>query len=114
MGNPTIAVRVVSGTSDEAAGGKAVGSLAGKQNLAAVVAAGKAELDDVAKTVISEFDRQLRAHGSFLKYSREVNVRVKSGGYQTIGQLLGEFENAEDAGEAAVRGHLMSLEMALV
>ena len=72
-------------------------------------------MEELARVVISEFDKQIRAHrGSFLRFSRGINVRLVSESAATFANSLTGLEAHRDQGEDAVRAKILSLEMALV
>merc|ERR1712224_766001 len=82
----------------------------------ALVSSARTELQELSKTVINEFDRQIRAHkSSFLGFARGINVRfVSDGNYPTFSNQLSRLESDRGAGEEAVRAKILSLEMNLV
>eukprot|EP00391_Amoebophrya_sp_Ameob2_P013282 CAMPEP_0178991368 /NCGR_PEP_ID=MMETSP0795-20121207/5483_1 /TAXON_ID=88552 /ORGANISM="Amoebophrya sp., Strain Ameob2" /LENGTH=220 /DNA_ID=CAMNT_0020683057 /DNA_START=383 /DNA_END=1045 /DNA_ORIENTATION=- len=119
IAEPTISVKIEGGHSDEGAGVAGVKAIEGKRGAAesALVASARKEFDEVAKVVIAEFDRQVRAHGkgSFLRFSRQINVRVGSDpSYATVSSLLEQMESRRDAAEAHLRATILSREMDLV
>ena len=114
---PTIAVKVVGGSSDDAAATAGVSAVESKRAAgeSALVAGAKAEMEELARVVISEFNKQIRAHrGSFLRFSRGINVRLVSESAATFANSLTGLEAHRDQGEDAVRAKILSLEMALV
>jgi hypothetical protein len=81
-----------------------------------LVRGAKSEFQELARTVIGEFDKQIRAHrrGSFLN-ARPVNVRiVRDGSYSSISSMIGDMESRRDSREDVLRARILSLEMQLV
>ena len=119
IAEPTISVKLAKSSSDEAAGIAAVKGLEAKRATAesSLVTGAKKEFDELAKVVIAEFDKQVRGYKgtSFLRYSREMNVRVVSdSSYATVGSLLEEMESRRDAGEQRIRSAILVRELDLV
>merc|ERR1712224_835376 len=75
---PTVAVSVDAGSSDEAAAVADLQSMESRRSAAegSFVAGVKAELRELAKTIIAAYDREIRAHKSFLGAPRKANIRI--------------------------------------
>jgi hypothetical protein len=116
--DPVLAVRTAASTSDEGAGVAAQRALASKReaSLAALVSTGKAELRELAKVVISAYDREIRSHrGSFLRYSRELNIRVQNDpNFKSIAALLEDAQTRQDNRESQLRNKILALQLRLV
>ena len=115
---PVIAVRVIDAPSDEmsgVAGMKALDSkMAGAES--ALVSAARAEMEELAKIVIGEYEKQIRAsRRSFLRFSREINVRLSAdANMPSVSGLLSSHVSRRDTQESALRGKILSLESSLV
>ena len=117
--DPVLAVRTAASTSDEGAGVAAQRALASKReaSLAALVSTGKSELRELAKVVISAYDREIRSHrGSFLRsYSRELNIRVQNDpNFKSIAALLEDAQTRQDNRESQLRNKILALQLRLV
>ena len=115
--DPVLAVKMAPSTSDQAAGVAAAHALGSKReaSLSALVSTGKAELRELAKVVISAYDSNIRSHrGSFLRYSRELNVRVQSDpSFKSISHLLSDAQIRQDNRESRVRNKILALQLRL-
>ena len=117
--DPVLAVQMAPGSNDQTAGVSAERILAAKRDasLGALVQTGSAELRELAKVVISAYDREIRSHrGSFLKarYSRELNVRVQADpNYTSVASLLDDGQIREDNREFRIRNKVLALQLRL-
>ena len=116
---PTLLAKLVPSVSDESAGVAAVESVESKREAGfnALVASGVSEMRELAKVIIATFEQEIRSHkkGSFLRYARELNVRVKTDpSFSTVSTLISNLETRRDAAESAVRAKILDAQMGVV